>query len=110
MGGTCRQGRQLAGRAYVKELGRLSIYWRERTKAKEERKMADGHEGTALAVAPIQGEIVKPWENLKPLSYETARMLTRAECYDRFKEIGRFTTFFDGIVRQTILAYITGQS
>ena len=72
--------------------------------------MADGHEGTALAVAPIQGEIVKPWENLKPLSYETARMLTRVECYDRFEEIGRFTTFFDGIVRQTILAYITGQS
>ena len=67
--------------------------------------MADGHEGTALAVAPLAGQVVMPWDSMKPLSYEMAMMLTGAEHYDRLEKVGIFVKLCSGVIRDAVLRY-----
>jgi len=72
-----------------------------------EDKMADAQDSTttALAIAPLQGQVVQPWETMKPVSYEMAMMMPGEQFYARMEKVGEFTRFFQGAVRETILHY-----
>ena len=57
---------------------------------------------TALATAPIQGEVVHPWDGMKPVSREMARMLTSDQVLQRQRAIGAFTKVYSGVVRDKV--------
>ena len=60
---------------------------------------------TALATAPVQGEVAFPWDKMKPLSREGARMQTAQQLVARQEVVGAFTKQCTGAVNVAIHFY-----